>query len=58
MAANTVKAGIDALLTLSPSMSGKSFVTAITVANIVINLAMKVTLGDQLNEEPIAFFTA
>jgi hypothetical protein len=58
MAANTVKAGIDALLTLSPSMSGKSFVTAITVANIVINLAMKVTLGDQLNEEAIAFFTA
>jgi hypothetical protein len=58
MPANTVKASIDPLLTLSPSMSGKSFVTAITVANIVMNLAIKETLGDQLKEEPIAFFTA
>ena len=39
-------------------MSGKSLVIAITVANVVINLAMKETLGDHLNVVPMASFTA
>ncbi len=45
-------------LTLSPSVSGKSFVMAITVANVVMNLAIKDTFGDHLNGAPIASFTA
>ena len=45
-------------LTLSPSTSGKSFVTAITVANIVMKRAIKETLGLHVNGAPIASLTA
>ena len=39
-------------------MSGKSFVTAMTVANIVMNRATNETFGDHENAAPTASFTA
>ena len=44
-----LEANVLMLYFLSPSISGKSFVTAITPANTVINEDIKVTTGFHLN---------
>lgn len=49
---------VTLILTLSPSMSGKSLVTAITVANAVMKRAMNDTFGDHSKATPKASFTA
>ena len=57
-AQNQVQGAMHKPLTLSPSTSGKSFVTAITVAKAVMKRAMKAALGLHAKGAPIASFTA
>ena len=54
----TLVARVPILYYWSPSMSGKSLVTAITTAKHVINRAMKATLGLHIKGAPMASLTA